>query len=128
MSGLPVREALQSPRSKESHVDKPSYCLIAHIERQRDFSRQTFGPDVRTAGVIAHIRKELDEVTATPHDLSEWVDIILLAIDGAWRHGFTPEQIAAGLEAKQSKNENRTWPDWRTSDPNGPIEHIKHNL
>ena len=35
----------------------------------------------------------------------------------------TPEQIAAAIVAKQTKNELRKWPDWRTADPNKAIEH-----
>jgi len=99
--------------------------LIEHIDRQRDFSFRTFGPGARTRGVIAHIRKELIEIEAAPADLEEWVDVILLAIDGAWRAGHAPEAIAAGIVAKQERNESRDWPDWRTADPNSPIEHTR---
>lgn len=91
--------------------------------RQREFSARTFGPGARTAGVLAHIRKELVEIEANPGDVMEWVDIILLAIDGAWRAGHSPEAIAAAVPTKQGINEGRDWPDWRTADPNGPIEH-----
>lgn len=27
------------------------------------------------------------------------------------------------IVAKQTKNEGRVWPDWRTADPNAAIEH-----
>ena len=74
--------------------------LSAHIRRQREFSLRTFGPGPRSIGVVAHIRKELREVEADPTDLSEWVDVILLALDGAWRAGHGP-------------------------DPDGPIEHVR---
>lgn len=97
--------------------------LVQHIARQKAFSERTFGPGTRTAGVIAHCRKELAEIEAKPDDLFEWVDLILLALDGAWRAGHSPEAIAFGIQTKQSINEIRDWPDWRTADPNGPIEH-----
>lgn len=97
--------------------------LVAHLHRQRAWSRQTFGPALRTKGVIDHIKKELIEVEAHPTDLSEWIDIAILALDGAWRHGYEPEQIVAALEAKQTKNENRIWPDWRTLSEDQAIEH-----
>ena len=103
-----------------------TYDLISHIKRQRAFSRATFGPGQRTQGVIDHIRKELREIEQEPTDLSEWVDVILLALDGAWRAGHSPEQIAALIEAKQTKNETRDWPDWRTADPSKAIEHIRN--
>ena len=103
-------------------LPKP-FDLIAHLYRQRDWSEATFGPGERTAGVVDHIRKELVEVEAAAGDISEWIDVVILALDGAWRSGATPEQIVAALTAKQAKNEGRTWPDWRTADPSKAIEH-----
>lgn len=99
--------------------------LVAHIARQRAFSLRTFGPGERTAGVINHIRKELVEIEQSPGDLEEWIDVILLAQDGAWRQGYEPQEIAAALAAKQTKNEARDWPDWRTADPTKAIEHVR---
>lgn len=101
------------------------FDLIHHLRRQRQFSAKTFGPGSRSAGVIDHIRKELSEIEANPGDITEWVDVILLALDGAWRAGFEPEQIAQAIAAKQARNEARQWPDWRTADPGKAIEHIK---
>jgi hypothetical protein len=100
-----------------------NFDLIAHLERQREFSERTFGPGVRTEGVCDHIRKELAEIAAKPHDLSEWIDVVLLALDGAWRAGYTPTEICEALAAKQRKNEGRKWPDWRTAEPGKAIEH-----
>jgi hypothetical protein len=102
-----------------------SFDLREHLARQRKFSRKTFGPGPRTEGVLAHVRKELVEIEADPDDLEEWVDGIILLFDGALRRGFNPDQIVAAIEAKQTKNEGRKWPNWRTADPNAPIEHVK---
>lgn len=102
-----------------------TFDLIAHLHRQRAFSERTFGPGARTAGVLDHIRRELDEVAAAPDDVTEWIDVVLLAFDGAWRAGHSPEAIAEALAAKQARNEARTWPDWRTADPNKAITHVK---
>jgi Protein of unknown function (DUF550) len=99
--------------------------LVDIVRRQRAFSAPTFGPGARTAGVLAHIRKELAEVEANPGDAAEWADIVILALDGAWRAGHSPEAIAAAVHAKQTVNESREWPDWRTADPNKPIEHTR---
>jgi hypothetical protein len=104
---------------------KWTFDLIKHVERQRRFSLETFGPGSRRQGVIDHIRKELCEIEAAPTDVSEWVDVILLAIDGAWRAGHEPEDIARAIAAKQTKNEARFWPDWRTADPDKAIEHVR---
>jgi len=99
--------------------------LIEHIQRQRNWSTRTFGPGARTEGVIDHIKKELIEIEEKPDDLEEWVDVILLAIDGAWRAGHTPVKIADAIRAKQLKNEQREWPNWRTAEPGKAIEHVK---
>ena len=99
--------------------------LEEHIRKQRDFSIKTFGPARGSARVIDHITKELAELIAKPNDLEEWIDIILLAIDGAWREGYTPKEITAALRYKQNKNESRKCPDWRTAEPGKAIEHIK---
>lgn len=99
-----------------------TFDFIAHLRRQREWSARTFGPDLRM-GVLDHIRKELVEIEAAPTDLSEWIDVVILALDGAWRAGHSPEAIVAALVAKQAKNEGRTWPDWRGSDPSKAIEH-----
>jgi hypothetical protein len=102
-----------------------AFDLVAHLTRQRSFSLRTFGPGQRTQGVCDHIRKELAEIEAAPSDLTEWVDGILLMFDGVWRSGHTPEQIVAAIDAKQTTNETRRWPDWRTADPNKAIEHVR---
>ena len=102
-----------------------SFCLRRHMRRAIAFSLATFGPGDRSAGVVAHIRKELLEIEAKPDDLEEWIDVAILAFDGAWRAGYTADEIVAALAAKQAKNEARTWPDWRTASPDALIEHVK---
>jgi hypothetical protein len=102
-----------------------TYDLVSHLRRQRAFSEKTFGPGDRSRGCIDHIRKELAEVEADPSDLVEWVDIILLACDGAWRQGYSPGDIATALRDKLAENEARDWPDWRTAEPGKAIEHVR---
>jgi hypothetical protein len=99
--------------------------LIDYLKRQITWSKQTFGPGSRTQGIVDHIRKELVEIEATPQDLEEWVDVIILALDGAWREGHSPESIARVLEYKLLKNKVRKWPDWRTADVGKAIEHVR---
>ena len=106
----------------EHVVDEPLVIDAAHIQRQIDFSLETFGPGSRLNGVLDHIRKELAEVEEDPEG-DEWVDVIILAIDGAWRNGWEAQPLIDAIIAKQTKNEKRTWPDWRTADPNKAIEH-----
>jgi hypothetical protein len=104
-----------------------------YVFRQLIWSGLTFGPGDRTAGVIDHIRKELAEIEADPDDVKEWIDVIILAMDGAWRklvaNGMDPKAAANEVEImlhlKYLKNERRKWPDWRTTDPGKAIEHVK---
>ena len=97
--------------------------LIKHLHRQRAWSEKTFGPGPRVQGVLDHIRKELVEIQKNPGDIYEWIDVVLLALDGAWRAGYSPDEIAFALAMKQEINEAREWPDWKTTDPNRAIEH-----
>lgn len=99
--------------------------LLAHLRRQREFSERTFGPGARTKGVLDHIRRELVEIEGKPHDVYEWIDVVLLALDGAWRAGHSPEDIVLALAVKQERNERRTWPDWRTQPADKAIEHVR---
>jgi hypothetical protein len=101
------------------------FDFLAHLQRQRAWSEKTFGPGERTEGVIDHIRKELTEIEANPADVSEWIDVVILALDGAWRSGWEPCHIIAALIAKQERNEKRQWPDWRTAAPGKAIEHVR---
>lgn len=119
----------------------------AHLTRQIAWSRATFGPSTRTEGVLDHITKEIAEVRAADpepkygHDPSpraeEWVDIVILALDGLTRQlleDMRMEGATAGDAAevavdlivhKQSKNEMRDWPDWRTMSEDKAIEHVR---
>lgn len=95
------------------------------LKDQGEWSERTFGPGPRTMGVIDHITKELVEIAQAPTDLKEWLDVVTLALDGARRAGYSPEQIVAGLIENQRKNFGRKWPDWRTADPDKAIEHVR---
>jgi len=101
--------------------------LIEHLRRQFEWAEKTFGPATinRVPGVLAHIKKEIKEVEAKPRDLTEWIDIAILSFDGARQAGYTPEEVAAALFAKQLKNELREWPDWRKVPEGQVIEHIR---
>ena len=107
-------------------VSEPAIIDAEYIDKQRKFSYKTYGPGNHTEGVIDHIRKELIEIEEAPNDLEEWVDVIILGIDGAWRAGYGPQEIIDAIHSKQKKNENRKWPDWRTAPVGKAIEHIRN--
>lgn len=125
-----LRDELATP--DVAYAPVPDTCLHAHLRRQIAFSTRAFGPNDRWRGVVDHIKKELTEIEASPYDVEEWIDVALLALDGAWRslaatREMTPAEMARKvvetLDAKMTKNENRDWPDWRTADRTKAIEH-----
>ncbi|MGJ7039636.1 putative NAD(P)/FAD-binding protein YdhS [Shinella sp. BE166] len=97
--------------------------LTTYFARHIEWSRKTFGAEARTKGLTNHIRKELLEIEREPRDLSEWVDVIILAMDGFWLHGGKAEDLMPALMSKQEKNMARTWADPRTLSEGDPIEH-----
>ncbi len=110
--------------------------LKQHLIRQMAYSHATFGPGTRTAGVIDHIRKELVEVEESNGSSPEWVDVVILALDGLTRQlafcngkradpSTVADMVCSMILGKQSRNEAREWPDWRTADPDKAIEHKK---
>lgn len=70
------------------------FDLASFIAQQKSFSSQAFGPGSRQVGIANHILQECDEAEAEPGDLSEWVDIMLLSLDCAWRSGLEPVDVA----------------------------------
>lgn len=111
--------------------------LAEHIRRQMAFSRATFGPGERREGVTDHIKKELIEIVDSEFPPYEWVDVVILALDGFWRsvaaeyatpwHSI-PEYMVRHIAMKQAENEQRSWPDWRTAEPDKAIEHVREEV
>ena len=100
--------------------------LQDYLEEQIAFSKEAFGSEPRLEGVLEHIKEEVEEVRESPNDLEEWIDLVMLSLDGAWRSGHNVQEIIAMLKYKLDKNKNRDWPDWKTSDPTKPINHVKN--
>lgn len=133
---------------KDRSRPQPVFNLVDFLSRQRDWSRRTFGPNdgsgpVDVHSLCDHLRKEVEEVGQAPYDLNEWIDIAILAFDGAWRCALesdeqralipgaatgkaSPETIARALFAKLAENARREWPNWREQKRDGKaIEHIR---
>lgn len=97
--------------------------LTRYIERHRKWSHTTFGDVASPESVTKHIRKELDEIMEHPSNPEEWIDVMILAIDGAWRFtGLSPADISETLEMKQRKNMAR---EWTVPIPGEPTEHVR---
>ena len=99
------------------------FSLYDYLLVHNTWSARTFGTDRKPLSIIRHLRKECDELEAAPTDLTEWIDVMILAFDGACVAGYTPSQVLFALQHKQSVNFGRTWPT--PGDPNEPTEHIK---
>lgn len=75
-----------------------SFVLLHYIQRQNDWSARVF-PNKTVHSITSHIRKEIkQELQPHPQDLIEWIDVVILAFDGAYTDGFTPQQIVRALE------------------------------
>lgn len=102
---------------------EPRNTLDSFLLTQRHWSAKTFGLGTgRWRGIVAHVEKELREIEHDPLDLEEWIDVIILGFDGAWRTGATDHAIISALFAKQAKNRTR---EWIVSEDEGvPAEHV----
>ncbi len=110
--------------------------MKAHLTRQMAWSRATFGPGESRDRVLDHLTKEIAEVRGSGGESAEWVDLVILSLDGLTRRLWaasnyekSADEIAETavkmIVGKQGRNERRDWPDWRTSDPSKAIEHVR---
>lgn len=115
-------------RLERERVAEEPYNLAAAFDDRVLWSLATFGPANRYKGVVAHIRKELCEIEENPADLEEWIDVVILAMDGAWRAaGADGAAFVTALRAKDLKNRLRKWPDWRHVAIDDSFEHVRSN-
>lgn len=113
---------IQEMRDRINYLEQCNVNVFA-CEKEL-WSRETFGEGERTEGVVKHIQKELEEILAAPHDLTEWVDVMLLAMDGFWRAGGNSALLLEALKAKQEINYQRKWGPNR---PGEPTFHVKES-
>jgi hypothetical protein len=97
--------------------------IETYLARHWAWSLGAFGPGRQTAGILEHLGKEIAEISAKPDDLTEWVDVMILAFDGYLRHGGTVEGLMRDLEAKQAENFARRWPP--AGDGEHAVEHLR---
>lgn len=100
-------DAMDEWRKKRRVVD--DFDFEKFINQKLLWSIKTFGIDLSPHGIVDHIRRELLEIVAQPHDLKEWVDVILIALDGASRAGFTGAEIVRAMVEKMEVNRARRW-------------------
>jgi Protein of unknown function (DUF550) len=102
--------------------------LGIHLEDLSDnlshWSQKTFGTDAERGpiGPLKHLEKEAREALATPEDVKEYADCLILVLDAARRAGFGTMRLLVAAEAKLKENMKREWPK-PTSDE--PVEHVR---
>lgn len=94
---------------------------------KREWSLSVFGPDYTYGELLAHIRKEVAEVAANPNDTTEWIDIILLAMDGYWRANDRTSRAQNLMRDLAAKVEENKYRQWERSAPGEPMEHKRES-
>lgn len=119
--GLPLlKRKVRCLMPSELRALQPFLAIELH-EHHIPWSRATFGDGKRTGGIIKHIRKELEEIESNPTDVTEWIDVAILALDGAWRSGHSAQEVVDALYAKLRVIRTRTYPKPTSEDD--PSEH-----
>lgn len=98
------------------------FDLLSYLKAHNTWSQMAHGPGTRAEGLCKHIESEVQEIRKNPTDLGEWVDVIILAFDGALRAGYSPLEIGHGLSDKLKINEKRKWPRIGQDEPQHHIE------
>ena len=128
-----ARDALRAaladlPGAVRERKERSAFDLADWFDAKARWSAEVFGPETgpqRYEAVVAHIRKELVEIERDPADLEEWCDVVMLAMDGAWRSaGADGAAFVAMLEGKHAINLVRVW----RRDDDGVIEHVREEV
>jgi hypothetical protein len=69
--------------------------------------------------------RELQKAPNGPKFLTELSDILFLLVDATWRSGYWTTDLLDEAMRKLAVNKERIWPDWKDSDANSPIEHVR---
>lgn len=102
------------------------FDLEIFLERQKDITQRAFGPGSRMNAILDHMLKEMGEVRDSGGETLEWIDLVILALDGAVRScDGDIELVLNSLEYKLMVIHRRKYPDWRTANPDKAIEHIR---
>lgn len=62
-------------------------------------SARFYGPGELTAQKLRDIADDINHIHEHGPSILFWIDIMLEALDGCWRSGYTPEQIVEGMRS-----------------------------
>jgi hypothetical protein len=93
---------------------------------EAEWSQRVFGSDQKRGpiGPLKHLEKEAKEAQASPQDIKEYADCLLLVFDAARRAGFKPGQLLQAAQVKLGQNKCRQWP---TPVDDEPVEHVRES-
>lgn len=99
--------------------------LVRFLRDLMEFQHEAFGDRQTIEGVISHVDEEVVEIKADPTDRKEWLDLMTLGVSAFRRLGDTPESLAEAWRGRLEVLKGRTYPDWRTADPDKHINHVR---
>lgn len=111
-------------RTVEGAASTPRVIDAAVLARQHLWGVDTFGEGALTDSILAHIASELEEIRKAPSDILEWADVAILALSGAQRAGYDPQEVIDAIIYKLDANEHRRWPERKDMDFSGPVHHL----
>jgi hypothetical protein len=109
----------------ECYIHTLQASSIAELwTKHSEWSDATFGivAERGPIGPLKHLELEAREAQAAPHDIEEYADIFLLALDSARRAGFSASALIQWAFAKVAKNALREWPKGA---PDEAVEHVR---
>lgn len=86
------------------------------------WANSQFGQHRHPSHAIAHLAREVIELSEKPFDLEEYADVLLLVFDAAANAGFSYDTLRIAVAAKLNVNQGRKW---GKPDAEGVCEHVK---
>ena len=84
--------------------------------------RNTNLPESTLTGTLKHLLEEVKDLQKNPYDPDSLADVFILMMAVCDEVGYTLDDVAIAIEAKQAINESR---HWGKADSEGIIRHIK---
>ena len=83
---------------------------------------RTFGKQRTPESIVAHLKKEVQELSEKPYDLEEYADVGILWLNAAAKAGYRLNDLTAAMISKHAENVGRKW---GSPDKDGICEHVR---